>query len=132
MISLNYDLIADNTFSAAAEDAGRARPPGLRGGHRDRRLPGAAKVGKLLKLHGSLNWLYCPNCHRLELGIARERRPNLEGARAAVPHGGVVDLATSTRPTGHAVPDCGTGFQAVSITPTHLKDYRNPHIARTW
>ena len=29
-------------------------------------------------------------------------------------------------------PDCRSAFRAVMITPTSLKDYRNPHIASLW
>ena len=28
--------------------------------------------------------------------------------------------------------DCGAHVRPVMITPTHMKDYRNPHIARVW
>ena len=28
--------------------------------------------------------------------------------------------------------ECGTFVRPVLITPTHLKDYRNPHISRIW
>ena len=28
------------------------------------------RFGTLLKLHGSLNWMYCKTCHRLEIGAS--------------------------------------------------------------
>ena len=33
---------------------------------------------------------------------------------------------------GSPCSECGTFVRPVLITPTHLKDYRNPHIARIW
>ena len=66
VISTNYDIIADNSMigindtfpdygTDIATDFYRSRP----------------KRGQLLKLHGSLNWLYCPGCHRLDLGLSQ-------------------------------------------------------------
>lgn len=129
VISLNYDLIADNTISAVA------KKPGLPDYGVDIATEAyrtQTKAGRLLKLHGSLNWLYCPNCHRLELGIAPS---GLRTLKALGPLYGnrPIDLQrnySANRST--PCPDCGTGFKPVLITPTHLKDYRNPHVARTW
>ena len=71
-ISLNYDILIDN----AIEDVARR--------HVEQRVPDYAvdftprphSAGRpfpvanvLLKLHGSLNWLYCPTCNKLELFV---------------------------------------------------------------
>jgi NAD-dependent SIR2 family protein deacetylase len=32
------------------------------------------KFGTLLKLHGSLNWLHCKTCNRLEIGASERNR----------------------------------------------------------
>jgi hypothetical protein len=132
LISLNYDLIADNAMAAIAE---HGHHPGLpdygidisTDAYRD-----IAKVGKLLKLHGSLNWLYCPGCHRLDLGIAQSGVRTAKMLRQL--YGRSTVRLEHEYESGHATPcpDCGTSFKPVLITPTHLKDYRNPHIARTW
>jgi hypothetical protein len=46
---------------------------------------------------------------------------------------GAVDLDKRYAQVGGAkCRDCGTQLRPVLITPTHLKDYRNPHIARSW
>jgi len=71
VISLNYDIIADNSMIALCEQSGRE--PGFpdygcdlaTAFYRDR-----PKFGTLLIIHGSFNWLYCPGCHRLELGVS--------------------------------------------------------------
>jgi hypothetical protein len=131
IVSLNYDLIADNALAAVSEHTQR---PGLPDYGCDiatpayRELP--ATFGLLLKLHGSLNWLYCPNCHRLDLGIAPSGRRTVKMLPAFY---GTVDLDESySAGDGTPCADCGTHLRPVLITPTHLKDYRNPHIARVW
>ena len=131
VISLNYDLIADNTLSAAAERRGEPGLPDYGVDIATDAYRTTTKVGRLLKLHGSLNWLYCPNCHRLELGIAPS---GVRTWKALGPLYGKrpVNLAKNYADRSTPCPDCGTGFKPVLITPTHLKDYRNPHVARTW
>ena len=74
VISLNYDIIAVNSIIRLAEETSG---PGFADYccqiatrfHIER-----PKIGTLLKLHGSLNWMYCPNCHRLELGVSGSGR----------------------------------------------------------
>src|SRR5690242_3759308 len=73
-LSLNYDLIADNAIPAVAERRGTFGLPDYRCDIASTAYRDAPKFGTLLKLHGSLNWLYCPNCHRLDLGLAESGR----------------------------------------------------------
>ncbi len=111
-LSLNYDILADNALSrvggididygvAFAEDAG------ARAGRRPR-VP-------LLKVHGSLNWLYCPACRRIRL------TPNEKG---------VVRLVYT--PETAACPTCCTTQQAVIVPPTYFKNLTSPHLAQVW
>ena len=69
VISLNYDVIVDNAMVKHSDylpdygcdittDRYKAQP------HR----------GTLLKIHGSLNWSYCPSCNRLDLGVSESGR----------------------------------------------------------
>ena len=88
-----------------------------------------SRFGTLLKIHGSLNWLYCPNCHRLDLGIAGSGRRTVKTLNQFY---GAVDLDARYQGDGTQCEDCRTRLRPVLITPTHLKDYRNPHIARVW
>ena len=75
VISLNYDMIADNTLIWFSENSPRG--PGFPSYGCDvatdlyRRKP---QFGALYKLHGSLNWLYCPACHRLDVGVSKSGR----------------------------------------------------------
>ena len=69
-VSLNYDIIIDNVIGQASIQVGEHRipdyavtftPPPHRGG-----TP-FPRASLLLKLHGSLNWLFCPRCNSLSL-----------------------------------------------------------------
>jgi len=132
VISTNYDLIADTAMMFMSES--RLPEGGLPAYlcsistdfYRDPHKP---HFGKLLKLHGSLNWLYCRTCHRLEIGASDARKylkilnslvgPSLEQAYQI--DGGIC-------PT----PNCLGKLRPLLIAPTHLKNYRNPHIAQVW
>lgn len=93
----------------------------------------AQKFGTLYKIHGSMGWLYCATCHRLDLGLERDgqlRKAGLRVAEKLANH--TLDIEDSFAKKGLRCPDCQTGFRAVMITPTSLKDYRNLHIASLW
>jgi hypothetical protein len=123
IVSLNYDIIADNTLARLG-----ARQQALPDYRCDIATPAyreAPRFGCLLKVHGSLNWLYCPNCHRLDLGVA-------PSGRTVKVRGRLYDLDSEYGRRGSPCIECETLLRPVLITPTHLKDYRNPHIARVW
>jgi len=123
VISLNYDIIVDNAMvkhSRFLPDYGcditteryKAQP------HR----------GSLLKIHGSLNWSYCPSCDRLDLGVSESGRTYK-----------MLDELYQVNPLepryschGFPCPHCSTFVEPVLITPTQLKDYRNPHVRTVW
>ena len=106
VISFNYDLIIDRTLQRSGFlDYGCD----IRTEEFQQRIDNSS--GLLLKLHGSLNWLYCPGCHRLEAKWYK-----------------IAHMLDQQRPC----PDCGTRRQAVLITPTYFKDYRNPHLTKIW
>ena len=83
--------------------------------------------GNLLKLHGSLNWLHCKTCHRLELGSSESRKYIKVLNRL---HGPSVEQTFA--PDGSKCPTCDTKLRPLLIAPSHLKDYRNPHLAQVW
>ena len=129
LISLNYDIIADNALSTV-----RGRLPDYGcdiSTEAYRQMTRAGPAGRLLKLHGSLNWLYCANCHRLDLGVSKsgKRTVKVFDALWRTDRRFLDDDYTQR---GTACRDCETPVRPVLITPTHLKDYRNPHIARVW
>ena len=130
LLSLNYDIIADNALPKVAEAKGQLALPDYGCDIATDAYRQAEKFGKLIKLHGSLNWLYCPNCHRLDLGIAPSGRRTVKVLNDLY----VDDLDLHRKYGCHGSPcnECGAFVRPVLITPTHLKDYRNPHIARIW
>jgi hypothetical protein len=129
VISTNYDLIIDTAMMAVR---GPRTPDGsLPDYHIQISTPfysaGGERFGTLLKLHGSLNWLHCRTCQRIEIGASESMRwlkrleqlvgPSLEQSYAA---------------QGSSCLGCGTRLRPLLIAPTHLKDYRNPHLAQVW
>jgi len=132
VISLNYDIIIDNSMVIFSEkwwpDEGRFPDYGCE------IKTSAYKsqpnyFGKLLKLHGSLNWLYCPGCNRLDLGVAESGRRTVKMVEALYQ-----ENPLEPRYSCHGSPclDCQVFVRPVLITPTHRKDYRNPHVSQVW
>jgi hypothetical protein len=90
--------------------------------------------GRLLKIHGSLNWLYCERCKRLDLFVSE----GLQGLRTAK----ALDELYNFAPFNDAYSCRGTpcrnhrgcdGFVSpILITPTYVKHYENPHVERVW
>jgi hypothetical protein len=128
VLSLNYDIIADNALAWLAERRRRRALPDYGCDIATDAYRKIAKFGRLLKLHGSLNWLYCPNCHRLDLGVSESGRRTVKVLNTLY----LDDLDVKYGCHGSPCRECGTFVRPVLITPTHLKDYRNPHIARIW
>ena len=83
----------------------------------------------MLKIHGSLNWSYCPGCHRLDLGVSKETGQTYKMLEELY-HENPLERRYSCQ--GFACPDRQTSVEPVLITPTQRKDYRNPHVARVW
>src|SRR6266849_3552309 len=77
-ISLNYDIILDNAMVHLIEKRPHADFPSYGCEIRTAAYLNKKYHGKLLKLHGSLNWLYCPNCHRLDLGLSESGRGTIK------------------------------------------------------
>ena len=129
VVSTNYDLIVDTAMMAVSETR---TPEGYLPDYRIQiRTPfysaGGGRFGTLLKLHGSLNWLHCRTCQRIEIGASESTR-YLKRLRQLVGP----SLEQSYAPDGSLCPSCGTRLRPLLIAPTHLKDYRNPHLAQVW
>lgn len=123
VISLNYDIIVDNAFVELSD-----RLPDY-GCDIDTKLyQERPHWAILLKIHGSLNWSYCPGCNRLDLGVAESGKTYkmLEELYQLDP------LEARYSCHGFPCPQCTTFVEPVLITPTQLKDYRNPHVAKVW
>jgi hypothetical protein len=132
VITTNYDLIVDTALmflseSRRSEDPWVGRLPDYRCHIRTSFYEKTDRFGTLLKLHGSLNWLYCKTCLRLEIGASEARQYLKVLTRHVGPR-----LEQSYSPDGHPCPTCGTKLRPLLVAPTHLKDYRNPHLAQVW
>ena len=127
-ISLNYDILIDNAlieiyprhdidygvdftnFHVARRRAPRTEvTPG--GVDQPWRPPRRTKAVSLLKLHGSLNWLYCPACVQLSL------TPKVKGA--------LVDKPEPCR-------TCSTDMVPIVIPPTFFKVMSNFYLQQVW
>jgi hypothetical protein len=134
VLSLNYDIIADNALIRLSR---RKHPEGLFPDYgceiRNAVYSAASQYfGKLLKLHGSLNWMYCPGCHRLDLGVAKSGIGTVKVLGKLYEEDPKLSLDERYSCHGSECVECDTFVRPVLITPTHRKDYRNPHVAQVW
>ena len=136
-ISLNYDIILDNLMCEVAQ---RNHPlkaaPDYGCDIRTEAYMKRQRYGKLLKLHGSLNWMLCPGCQRLDLGMSASGKTTADSS--------LLEELYNFKPLDRhflcsvdscdecQCKYCGTPLRAVMITPSFAKDYRNPHIQRVW
>ena len=132
-ISLNYDMLLDAVLfkMAVKHRGGGARLTYCCDIQTDAYRARRVEFGRLMKLHGSMNWLYCGCCRRIDIGMSQC------GTRA-VTCATLDELFTQNSLDEHymshsrACPECSTPMRAVMITPTRAKDYRNPHIQSIW
>ncbi len=75
----------------------------------------AERLYSLYKLHGSLNWFFCPCCANLYA--------NVEGTWIIDPQ--------KRRPV-HDECHCGAGLDNVVVAPSFVKQYRNVHLRSVW
>ena len=83
---------------------------------------------KIMKLHGSANWLLCPNCNRLYTGVGAPESvweqyvqpPPCPGCQRLVSIGSVSKMEKPPP------------LKPFFITPTFVKTFNNPHIQMTW
>ena len=140
VVSLNYDVIVDNAMFALSDTYRNGHPPDYRTTIEtdlyNQFLKGGS-FGRLLKIHGSLNWMYCERCLRLDLFVSEGMKnvePRLRTGKALndlydhVPF----DDAYSCQGTPCRNDGCEGFVSPVLITPTYVKDYENPHIERIW
>ncbi len=127
ILSLNYDIIVDNALSMRPPsdvwephdlvDYGLsvryALDPGPRAYNLSERIQ--QNLPPLYKLHGSLNWLYCPACQQLDVTIGEK------GVRYIYEEG-----------SDFRCPDCHGRYDPLIITPTLLKTYNNILLREVW
>jgi kumamolisin len=129
VISTNYDLIIDTAMMFLSESR---LPDGAMPAYHcavstDFYRNEAAHFGTLLKLHGSLNWLHCKSCQRLEIGASDSKKFLKVLDRLVGP-----SLEQSYQPDGGECPTCQSKLRPLLVAPTHLKNYRNPHLGQVW
>ena len=82
---------------------------------------------KVMKLHGSVNWLLCPNCNRLCVGLGASTGQLYEytiGRRCVeCSEEGVYDEGTEMS---------GPILEPFIISPTFMKQFDNAHIQMVW
>lgn len=133
IISLNYDIIADNALKELAERTGRGPAyPEYGCDLASEFYRSSRRWGRLLKLHGSLNWMYCPSCNRLDLAVSEPGGSTVKMLEELYVPVVELDRGYSCHGSRCAGERCSGTVRPVMITPTHMKDYRNPHVGRTW
>jgi len=116
-ISLNYDILMDNALLSAREkcklDLDYAVDFINFGAEWAK--PNPAHSIKLLKLHGSLNWLYCPTCRMLKI------TPKEKGICRLKWH-----------PEDCLCDKCETLSIPIVIPPTYFKALENMYLRQIW
>lgn len=134
VISLNYDLLIDTAFMSYSEQREdyEGRFPNYRCDIQTEFYKNEPRrFGTLLKLHGSLNWLHCKTCHRLEIGASESKR-FLKVLNRLLGSGAQATLDTAYLSKGSPCQVCGSELRPLLVAPSHLKDYRNPHLMQIW
>jgi NAD-dependent SIR2 family protein deacetylase len=72
---------------------------------------------KIIKLHGSINWQYCPNCGRLFI----DKFENI-----GINHKTICPNCPKTNKDREII------LEEMIITPTMLKEYQNHHLKLSW
>ena len=126
VISLNYDMIVDMAMFELADQRKPGSMPSYGCDIKTQAYQDCKdRWGSLFKIHGSVNWMYCSQCHHLDIGWSSKR---------AVPSriGTLFYRVEEQYAQKINCPECATRLRPILITPTHRKDYRNPHLARIW
>lgn len=132
VITLNYDLLAEHAMmrlSGAQQLPANPIFPDFGCSVATDAVKRAGRFGTLLKIHGSLDFLYCPGCQRLDVALSPDGRPVKALNDLFQEQHDELDSSYSCR--GRRC-GCGVNVQPIMITPTALKDYRNPHVSRIW
>jgi len=122
-VSLNYDILMDNALISIADkcdiDYGVDFINFTQIGNEEdkwkRPIPERA-VG-LLKIHGSLNWLYCPVCNQIKI-TPQEK--------------GVTYIERNAEGRIYKCDTCRGAFTPILIPPTYYKNMSNYFISSIW
>jgi hypothetical protein len=112
--SLNYDILIDNAIEA---ETGALPSYGVDfcANPQWRVVEQAFGKACLYKMHGSLNWLYCPTCGAISLFPRQKVAADLPG-----------------EPWRFRCPDCHENLVRLVIPPTFFKMMSNYHLQGVW
>jgi len=110
-LTTNYDTLIDNALTSVPN---MQLDYGLEFGNRSP-VAGTAEAIRLFKVHGSLNWLYCPACNTISLTGRNQ---------------GVLRLLTDRQKSD--CEQCGSIILPVIIPPTFFKDMTNVFFNMVW
>lgn len=128
VVTTNYDLIADSAMMNVGNAKTQGSLPNYHCGIANiSQIGPEQRFGTLLKLHGSLNWLLCKTCLRIELGVTDSIRYMAILKKVVGP-----DLKSAFLADGAPCTVCQSKLRPLLVAPSHLKDYRNPHLAQVW
>jgi NAD-dependent SIR2 family protein deacetylase len=116
---LNYDILIDNAITKSRQTRDVDLEYGVEftnfSRERNWQAPRSERAISLLKLHGSLNWLYCPTC--ISLTLTPEEK-------------GIIQL--KWQPQDCVCPDCNTLTTPIVIPPTFFKVMDNFYLQKIW
>jgi hypothetical protein len=113
-ISLNYDILMDKAVRAVTGKTPRYGGPAFRHRGNTKRSTSRGRV-LVLKMHGSLNWLYCPTCNQLSLYFDEKVAAHLGAFRP--------DLRCDV---------CDGSQEAVIIPPSFFKSMDKLYLQEIW
>lgn len=122
-ISTNYDLLIDNAliklfptykldYSIDFINFEKKYSTWKKISDKDRRI-------KLFKIHGSLNWMFCPSCNSIKITPKRKGVNQMLYARELVEK----DIRCG---------DCETDYRPIIIPPTFYKNMSNVFLSNIW
>jgi len=106
LVSTNYDLLADN----AILHIGANCDYGFEYSNFD-----SQNSIRLLKIHGSLNWLFCPVCKHIQVNNAQKAM-----------------IDATLRPNDSRCRFCQSIQSSIIIPPTYYKDMSNPYLQKVY
>ena len=114
-VSFNYDILIDNALEKECEEHGDFLDYGIGFENIDIQPEKPSSRIHLLKLHGSLNWLYCSACRSITLTRYEK---------------GVVEILMN--PIESCCQKCGSLRVPIVIPPTYFKVLSNIFIQLVW
>lgn len=116
-LSLNYDILIDNALADVNQqhDLDYCLEFTNYREEEDWHRPDPTKAVKLFKIHGSLNWLYCPTCLSLTL------TPQKKGVREFI-----------YEPKKCFCPSCNNMTNPIIVPPTFFKVMSNYYLQQVW